>query len=373
MNIRDSLPSFFSLLGLATVVLMAPAFADEFTITDNDFVGDVYEFRYYSKGQVTLVNGTTITPSSLFVTNDGWRGPGSLGNFWYPNGGFSAQAAGSLTMGWKLSDVTRAIAKVEIQVDALFSQFDPWTDEAWGDRQYGEIATPDASFGTEAYTTFFEFIGNNDSGTSTFGNNGQLIDITDLISSSWLSDPTLFELKLGYQQHPIDATHPSIPAHHIQIFRDGTGTGDDSFLLRITLAGDDSSLVNISTRGFVGTGPQKLIAGFVIDGTDPKTVLIRGVGPTLGDFGLTGVLEDPRIDLYRKEPGGDVLYTSNGDWDPSGGLEAAFTTVGAFPLSSGSKDSCLLLILPAGGYTAQVSGEGNTTGVALVEVYEVPR
>jgi hypothetical protein len=358
---------------LTGLALTVPLLADEFTLTDSDFVDGIYEFRYYSNGQKTLVNDVTITPASLFLTNDGWRGPGSLGNFWYANGGFAAQLAGSLTMGWNLTDVTRPIAKVEIQVDALFSQFDPWTDEAWEDRQYGEIATPDASFGTATYTNFFEFIGDNNPATNTFGNDGQLIDLTDLISSDWLADPTLFELKLGYQQHPIDATHPSIPAHHIQVFRDGTGTGDDSFLLRITLAGDDSNLVNISTRGMVGTGSQKLIAGFVIGGTAPKTVLIRGIGPTLGDFGLTGVLEDPRVDLYRKVSGSaDVLHASNGDWDTSGGLQTAFAQVGAFNLPDGSKDSCLLLTLPAGGYTAQVSGEGNTTGVGLVEVYEVP-
>jgi hypothetical protein len=372
MNIRKFLPSSISFVGLATLALTVPTFADEFTITDNDFIDGVYEFRYYSNGQKTLVNGTTITPASLFITNDGWQGPGSLGNFWYANGGFTAQLAGTLTMGWKLSEVTHPIAKVEIQVDALFSQFDPWTDEAWGDRQYGEIATPDAIFGTESYTSFFEFIGDNNSSTNTFGNDGQLIDITDLISSNWLADPTLFELKLGYEQHPIDAAHPSIPAHHIQVFRDGTGTGDDSFLLRITLAGSDSNLVNISTRGQVGIGPQKMIAGFVIQGAAPKTVLIRGVGPTLGDYGVTGVLEDPFVDLVRKTSTDDVPVSDNDDWNGDTAIASAMAAVGAFPLDSGSKDACLLVTLDPGAYTAKVSGVDGMTGIALAEVYEVP-
>jgi hypothetical protein len=276
-------------------------------------------------------------------------------------------------MGWILSSVTSPIAKVEIQVDALFSQFDPWTDEAWGDRQYGEIATPDATFGTGSYTSFFEFVGDNNPATRTFGNDGQLIDITDLIPSDWLTDPTLFELKLGYEQHPIDAAHPSIPAHHIQVFRDSTGQGDDSFLLRITLAEEeDSSLVNISTRGFVGTGAQQLIAGFVIEGTAPKTVLIRGAGPTLGTFGVPGVLEDPIVDLVRKTSTGDVPVSENDDWGDDAAMVSAAAAVGAFPLDSGSKDACLLVSLEPGAYTAKIGGVGGLTGVALVEVYEVP-
>lgn len=188
-----------------------------------------------------------------------------------------------------------------------------------------------------------------------------------LIAAESTDDLPVVETTMGVDGLVIEISFPNGRQDHVLVTQDSMEfSGGPAF------AGDDSRLVNFSTRGYVAPGSQKLIAGFVIEGTNPKTVLIRAVGPTLGDFGLSGVLEDPGINLYRKEPGGDVLYSSNEDWDPSGGLEAAFTKVGAFPLPSGSKDSCLLLTLPTGVYTAQVSGEENTTGVALVEVYEVP-
>ena len=364
-------------LTLAGLVMPSIAQCDTFVVKDGDFADGVYEFRYYSKSQTTTVNGVQNSAYSLFLTNDGWDPPPSASkSFWHAKGGFyDAQVAGSCTMGWDLRGVTRTIARVEMMADAHLAQFDPFRDDAWCDRLYGRIALPDATFGANTYMSVFEFVGDNDPGRNTVENAGFVDDITDVIgriAPGWMADPTLLELKFGYQQHPIDASHPSIPREHLQIFRDNTGAGDDSFLLRITLEANPSALVNISTRGTVGIGPERLIAGFVIEGDTPKTVIIRGVGPALTGYGLTDVLPDPRIDLYRKDPGGDVLYESNGDWDPLGDLEATFAKVGAFAFQPNSKDACLMLTLPPGGYTAKVGGEGGVTGVALVEVYEVP-
>jgi outer membrane protein assembly factor BamB/subtilisin family serine protease len=128
-------------------------------------------------------------------------------------------------------------------------------------------------------------------------------------------------------------------------------------------------LINVSARAQVDTGGGILIAGFVISGNVPKTVLIRAIGPSLTQFSVPGVLADPRLDLYR----GDTRIQSNDNWDGTVALAAAFASVGAFPLSPAtSKDAALLVTLPPGSYTAQVSGVGNTTGVALIEIYEVP-
>lgn len=128
-------------------------------------------------------------------------------------------------------------------------------------------------------------------------------------------------------------------------------------------------LVNVSTRAQVGTGSDILIAGFTLSGNVPKQVLIRAIGPTLGTaFGVTGSLANPRLDLYR----GSALQQSNDDWGGTPALAATFSAVGAFALSGGSRDSALLATLTPGSYTVQVSGVSNTTGVALVEVYEVP-
>jgi N-acetyl-anhydromuramyl-L-alanine amidase AmpD len=128
-------------------------------------------------------------------------------------------------------------------------------------------------------------------------------------------------------------------------------------------------LVSVSARAQVGTGENILIAGFIITGNAPKTVLIRGVGPTLAMFGVTGVLADPQISLYS----GTTLLAANDNWETGNVAEltAAAALDGAFPLLAGSKDAALVAILPPGSYTVQVSGVANTTGVALVEIYNL--
>jgi hypothetical protein len=148
----------------------------------------------------------------------------------------------------------------------------------------------------------------------------------------------------------------------------GTGAGVALVELYDTGSGNSPRLVNVSARNQVGTGDNILIVGFVIAGTDPKRVLIRGVGPTLASFGLTGVLSDPRFDVFRS--GSATAVASNDNWDAS--LASTFTAVGAFSLTAGSRDAALVTSLEPGAYTVQVSGANNGTGEALVEIYEVP-
>jgi subtilisin family serine protease/outer membrane protein assembly factor BamB len=149
------------------------------------------------------------------------------------------------------------------------------------------------------------------------------------------------------------------------------GTGIALAELYDSAPASGARLVNVSARAQVGTGSGILIAGFTISGNVPKQVLIRGVGPTLArtPFNVSGTLANPRLDLYR----GTTLIRSNDDWGGEATLATAFTQVGAFALASASSaDAALLVTLAPGSYTAQVSGVGGTTGVALVEVYEVP-
>lgn len=134
---------------------------------------------------------------------------------------------------------------------------------------------------------------------------------------------------------------------------------------------DDPRLVNLSARSQVGTGADLLIPGFVIQGDVAKTVLIRAVGPTLGDFGVPGVLENPILSLYS----GAEELAANDDWgsgDQAATIMATATRVGAFAIGETSKDSALLITLNPGAYTVQVAGVGDTTGECLVEVYDVP-
>ncbi|MBI5768611.1 MAG: hypothetical protein HZA93_12505 [Verrucomicrobia bacterium] len=135
-------------------------------------------------------------------------------------------------------------------------------------------------------------------------------------------------------------------------------------------------LVNVSARTQVGTGDNILIAGFAVGGQSSVRVLIRAVGPTLGTFGVGGALLDPKLEIYS----GSTKINENDNWgSPASGaagtaeLKAAFTSVAAFAFANDtSRDAALVATLAPGTYTAQISGIGNTTGVALVEIYELP-
>jgi hypothetical protein len=130
-------------------------------------------------------------------------------------------------------------------------------------------------------------------------------------------------------------------------------------------------LVNLSARSQVGTGSDLLIPGFVIQGDVAKTVLIRAVGPTLGDFGVQGALEDPVMSLYS----GTRELATNDDWgdgEQAAAIMGTAARVGAFAVSETSRDSALLITLNPGAYTVQVAGVDDTTGECLVEVYDVP-
>jgi glucose/arabinose dehydrogenase len=140
--------------------------------------------------------------------------------------------------------------------------------------------------------------------------------------------------------------------------------------LTVVDAIDLRRVVNISTRGFVGTGANILIGGFIIAGTTAKTVLIRASGPALAQFISGGTLPDPQLQLF--DSAGTVLAGNRG-WGGSVQFASVASSVGAFPWTDpGSADSALLVTLPPGAYTAQVSGASGDTGTALLEVYDVP-
>ncbi len=128
-------------------------------------------------------------------------------------------------------------------------------------------------------------------------------------------------------------------------------------------------LVNISARTQVGSGENVLVIGFVITGSGSNRILLRAVGPGLTQFGVGGVLADPQLRLFNAA---GVQTDLNNDWGGTAALTTAFAQSGAFGLPAGSRDAALIVNLPAGAYTAQVSGIADTTGVALVEVYELP-
>ncbi len=158
--------------------------------------------------------------------------------------------------------------------------------------------------------------------------------------------------------------------------------GTDAFAAKLS----GSLLINISTRSFVGTGFNVSVAGFIIDGTGDKQVLIRGFGPTLADFGVVGPLGNPTLDLEWDDdnnPGTPaILVLTNDDWGTALGSCPAPAVVCGTPadiLATGMSadsyapsnpnrhlDAAFLLTLPPGTYTARLSGVSGGTGVGLI-------
>lgn len=154
----------------------------------------------------------------------------------------------------------------------------------------------------------------------------------------------------------------------------GAGDGSGLALLEIYDAESESRtayLVNASTRAYVGTGAAVLIPGFAISGTGSLRLVVRAVAPTLGVFGVEGALADLRLTVFQ----GAMVISANDTWgeaSDAADIAAAAKNVGAFELASGSKDAAILMVLPAGTYTASVSGVADTIGTALAEIYLVP-
>jgi sugar lactone lactonase YvrE len=147
----------------------------------------------------------------------------------------------------------------------------------------------------------------------------------------------------------------------------GTGPGIVLVEAYDTGTGNTPRMTNLSARNRVGTGDDIMIAGFAVSGTGKKRLLIRAAGPALTGLGVTGVLVNPRLEVFS----GPVKLNENEDW--AANLAATFSSVGAFPFPAGSRDAALIVELDAGAtYTVQVRGSDGGVGEALVEIYELP-
>ena len=125
-----------------------------------------------------------------------------------------------------------------------------------------------------------------------------------------------------------------------------------------------STLANTSTRGFVETGDDVLIGGFIIGNGGSDTVVVRAIGPSLADSGVANPLADPTLDLY--DANGAVIR-SDDDWRDS--QESLIQSTGLAPTNDA--ESAIIRSLEAGSYTAIVRGKDGGTGVALIEVYNL--
>ena len=134
-----------------------------------------------------------------------------------------------------------------------------------------------------------------------------------------------------------------------------------------------SQLVNVSTRAFVQTGDNVIIGGFIIEGTEPERVIIRAIGPELTGFGVPNVLIDPTLEVYDETR---ALIASNDNWQHTiiGGIitsDQVHDIMASGHAPTDPSESAIIATLQPGNYTAIVRGVNNTTGVGLVEVYDL--
>jgi phospholipase/lecithinase/hemolysin len=122
--------------------------------------------------------------------------------------------------------------------------------------------------------------------------------------------------------------------------------------------------VNLATRVTVAGGENVSIGGFIVSGTDPKRVVLRGIGPSLSSQGVTNPLPNPRIELF--DEGGSSIY-ANDNWEETQAAEIAAT--GLAPTNP--QESAIVRTLDPGSYTVQLSGVDSASGVGLVEVYDI--
>jgi hypothetical protein len=163
----------------------------------------------------------------------------------------------------------------------------------------------------------------------------------------------------------IVATLP--PANYTAILRGKDGTTGIGVVEMYDLdARSDSKLANISTRGFVQTGNDVMIGGFIFgEGAASERVIIRALGPSL--TGIPNVLADPTLDLYD---GNGTLLLSNDNWTDDADQAADILASGIAPQNA--FESAVIMTLPPGAYTAVIAGKDGTTGVAIAEVYHLP-
>lgn len=158
------------------------------------------------------------------------------------------------------------------------------------------------------------------------------------------------------------ATPPGLPNNTISLI---------GFPIVMELRGETpkGTIANVSDRGFAGTGDNAKITGFVVDGTAPRSVVVRVLGPSLTRLGVPGALANPRMEIYR----GAEKVAENDDWE-TGNLNRPYIAVvpppSPFHLVPGDRrEPALELSLPPGAYTVVVTGVGGTSGVVLTEVH----
>ena len=154
------------------------------------------------------------------------------------------------------------------------------------------------------------------------------------------------------------------PGSYTAVLRGTDGSSGVALVELYDLDWSKSSVRNLSTRGAVGTGDDVLIGGFIITGENPVQVIVRALGPSLTGFGVDGALADPVLELHGAD--GSLIF-QNDNWRSDQEQQIKDTTIPP----TNDLESAIVATLPPGQYTAIIRGAGDTTGVALVEVYNL--
>ena len=154
------------------------------------------------------------------------------------------------------------------------------------------------------------------------------------------------------------------PGGYTAVLRGANSTTGVALCELYDLEPANSRISNISTRGVAGPGDSAMIGGFIIGGSDPAKVLVRAIGPSLIAFGISGALPDPILELRNSD--GSLLF-ENDNWGTDQKQQIIDSTIPP----TDSRESAIVATLAPGNYTAVVRDAGNSTGVALVEIYDL--
>jgi len=201
-------------------------------------------------------------------------------------------------------------------------------------------------------TYHFEFFSNDAYDPTGFGEGQTWIKSIDVTS---FSDTERFGVGMAFQS--------AVPAKNVTITATDPNGNTSEFSPQM------GQLMNISTRLRVQTGDNVLIGGFIISGTDPKKVMVRGIGPSLGAFGIANALSDPTLEVHDST----TTLATNDDWKSRPNSTSQESEVAATNLApTNDKESAIVTTLPANaGYTAVLRGKNDATGIGVVEAYDL--
>ena len=185
------------------------------------------------------------------------------------------------------------------------------------------------------------------------------------INNNWLTHPRASEIPTALA--PVEALEAAMvmtltPGAYTAIVR-GTAEGPGVAIIEVFDFDGGPGMTNLSTRGFVGKGDNVLICGLIINGSTPKTVVIRGRGPSLADFGVPDTLHDPELSVFA----GNEQIDFNDDFARHPRESEMPSTL----IPTHTTESAILITLEPGAYTAILRGKAQAEGIGIVEVFEV--